>query len=409
MVRKKGFTFIELLAVITILAVISIMSAIIVNKYVVDAKKNALKETLKNVEKASSMYFYNNNIKNVTIIDLTKKVIKLNQNLIEKGQVFGNRNFSKIYLYQKGYCGYIENDNIVVEKMDILECDWDVFNTTRFINNRNILKDEKILSYRIYGNTNNEINLGDDGEIILKLSGKNILDKKQFTQEALRNETGISIWAVPILNNNWVKENLMPSTTYTVSFDSICLNVPEYNEKYSSNNGFYLYTSTMPRESVFLNEQNKYYNLNESYKSATTITTSQYLHDNSADFKILGYTNRYLNNNIAALSTILYKNVQIEEGSVATRYEPYLEPIEYKIIIKEPLRKLDDAVDYIDSSISHVVRNVGVNVDGSLYKLSEPTYEYIKLPEINNMNGTTVIRSYDENINSSKIEILLGD
>ena len=409
MSRKKGFTLIELLAVIVILGIIVTLTFVIVDKYIGYAEESAIKETLKSVERASETYFANNNIKDAAIIDLTTNEIKLNQNLIEKGQVLGNRNFSKLYLYQDGYCGFIEKDNIIVKKIGISECDWDIFNNNKFIDNRNILKNEDILGYRIYGNTNEGINLGDSGQITLKLSGKNILDKNKFRHDGLRDETAVAIWAATVLDNNWVKENLKPSTTYTVSFDATCLNVPEYTEKYSSNNGFYLYTSAMSGQSDFLNIPDKYYTLNENYKSVETITTSQYLYDSSLNFVVLGYTNAYKKDGTLTFSTILYKNIQIEEGSIATPYEPYLNPIEYKISIDEPLREYNGAVDYIDSNISQIVRNVGVNFDGTLYKLATPTYEHIKLPEISNLDGTTVISSYDEGIEASKIQILLNN
>ena len=51
-------------------------------------------------------------------------------------------------------------------------------------------------------------------------------------------------------------------------------------------------------------------------------------------------------------------NVQIEEGLTATNYEPYQQPIETNIYLKEPLRKSNDFADYIDFANSKIIRNI---------------------------------------------------
>ena len=112
-------------------------------------------------------------------------------------------------------------------------------------------------------------------------------------------------------------------------------------------------------------------------------------------------------NGIDTSFTAVISNIQIEEGSTATAYEPYITPQEYTITLNAPLRKVGNAVDYIDSTISQIVRNVGVNADGTLYALDKPTYEYISLPSITNLNGTTVVSSSDGNIEASDIKVML--
>lgn len=52
--------------------------------------------------------------------------------------------------------------------------------------------------------------------------------------------------------------------------------------------------------------------------------------------------------------------VQLEEGSSATEYEEYKEPIATNIYLDEPLRKVGDYADYIDFKNRQVVRRVGV-------------------------------------------------
>lgn len=54
----------------------------------------------------------------------------------------------------------------------------------------------------------------------------------------------------------------------------------------------------------------------------------------------------------------IFNYIQLEEGTAATDYEPYHEPITTNIYLDEPLRKVGDYADYIDFKNSVVVRNI---------------------------------------------------
>ena len=56
---------------------------------------------------------------------------------------------------------------------------------------------------------------------------------------------------------------------------------------------------------------------------------------------------------------ITLANIQLEEGTIATEYEPYFEPITNNIFLDEPLRKIGDYSDYIDFKNQRVVRSIG--------------------------------------------------
>ena len=55
---------------------------------------------------------------------------------------------------------------------------------------------------------------------------------------------------------------------------------------------------------------------------------------------------------------ITFDSLQIEEGTTATEYEPYVEPITTNIYLDEPLRKIGDYTDTIDFEKGKVVRNI---------------------------------------------------
>lgn len=102
--------------------------------------------------------------------------------------------------------------------------------------------------------------------------------------------------------------------------------------------------------------------------------------------------------------------MQLEEGSQATEYEPYIEPKIYNIYLNEPLRKIGDFVDYIDFRTQEVVRNVEViddtgtlSLEQSLRGLETPIRQKISIPNIQLYNGKNTIE-IDTFIAPSKIE-----
>lgn len=382
MSRKKGFTLIELLAVIVILGIVATLTFIIVDKYIGYAEESAIKETLKSVERASETYFANNNIRNEMIVDLTTNKIELNQKLIEKGQVCGNRKSLKLYLYQNGYCGYIEGDNIIVKKVDISECDWSINDRIKIVDNRNILKEEEILGYRIYGNTSGGNSLGDSGEIKLKLSGKNLLDTSKFIKGGITG-AGADFNSTSRMRTEFIKVN--PSESYMLTLNVNFVMTNFFVHSYDKDYNWLSMASCSYGNSFAVSDDTEYIRFVLQKK----VVSEAFSDDN--------------------VINVQTSESQLEKGNISTSYEPVLKSVNYTIKLSEPLRSIDGVADYIDSNISQVVRNVGVNADGTLYKLSKPVYEYIELPVIKNLDGTTVIDSYGENIEASKIQILLNN
>lgn len=78
--------------------------------------------------------------------------------------------------------------------------------------------------------------------------------------------------------------------------------------------------------------------------------------------QILGST-RQIKHSSAKYVRIAHPNsnvgdIQLEEGNVATEFEPYIESITTNIYVNEPLRKIGEYSDYIDFKNGKVVRNV---------------------------------------------------
>ena len=71
---------------------------------------------------------------------------------------------------------------------------------------------------------------------------------------------------------------------------------------------------------------------------------------------------------------------QLEEGTTATAYEPYYEPVTTNIYLNEPLRKVGDKSDYIDFESGKVIRRI------KELKLTNVNYKYTWLGK----NGVSI-------------------
>lgn len=160
-----------------------------------------------------------------------------------------------------------------------------------------------------------------EGYTFLGWHGKNIIDKSKSNLEGITNETPFTAWATQTFNNNWILNNLNPSTQYTISYDVEGISVPEHTSDFSNNLGFLLYNSENGSGKVMYSS--KYISAGEKIHIIKTIITPTALYDSSANYRILLYSNRYLNGNTGVFSTIRLYNLQLEEGDTATEYEPY--------------------------------------------------------------------------------------
>ena len=91
--------------------------------------------------------------------------------------------------------------------------------------------------------------------------------------------------------------------------------------------------------------------------NASSTNTDLYLTGTSNIDKSIDYVTIDYGSN----GTCKIKNIQIEKGSSATDYEPYVELVTQNIYLDEPLRKVGDYADYIDFKNKKVVRNIFSN------------------------------------------------
>ena len=151
-------------------------------------------------------------------------------------------------------------------------------------------------------------------------NGKNIINKSKASRIEIQNETPFTSWAGdgPIFDNMWVKNNLEPNKQYTISYDIECISVPEYDSTHSDNLGLYLYDNG----GIWL-MRSYFIKAGEKIHYEKNFTTPSDIVSPERRYRFLCYTNRYIKNGEGVFSTIILSNLQLEEGSTSTPYEPY--------------------------------------------------------------------------------------
>lgn len=171
-------------------------------------------------------------------------------------------------------------------------------------------------------------------KIPVKVSGKNLFDKDKSILDKFYNSAGQETSGIyttyKFTHSDFIKVN--PNTKYTVSM--ITRNttdnhrIIEWNKNKTFIKQIYNITGTK----------------GETSGTFTTSVDGNYITINYV------YEDSELNSD---------KNIQLEEGSQATPYEPYVEPIITNIYLNEPLRKIGDYADTIDFENQKVIRNIG--------------------------------------------------
>lgn len=196
-------------------------------------------------------------------------------------------------------------------------------------------------------------------DIPITVKGKNLFDKSISTNSSIRNETvnTDNSYSIGILSINKICEILKPNTTYTISCEFECESIPSDVTLSMNLLGFSIYTTTSgySTASAIIKKQ---LSVGEIYYYSQTITTPLKF-DSGGNYKTLLYRNAYKDaDGKYQYPAIICRNIQIEEASSATAYEPYKGSETTHIYLDEPLRKVGDYADYIDFKNQKVIRKV---------------------------------------------------
>ena len=318
MKNNKGFTLVEVIAVTMLLS----MLALIVIPLVLNQKKKQA-EKIKDSEIKILYADANRYVKENNLLEENKtKCIGVNYLINEGYASIDAEN------YKTKYIKVITDENNSIENSLATTCTENVINkvTVTFDANGGTVS-ETSRTY-VTGSTYGKLPTPTrSGYTFEGWNGKNKIDKSKSGVAEIVNETSRVYWASPIFNNEWVINNLNPSTQYSISYDIDGISIPEYNSRHSGNLGLLLYsqnndTSTYP--SIYMmNRSGHYISVGEKYHYETSITTTSDVNLSSAKYVIYAYSNRFLKDGTGVFATIRLYNIQLEEGEVATEYEPY--------------------------------------------------------------------------------------
>lgn len=176
--------------------------------------------------------------------------------------------------------------------------------------------------------------------------GKNIVGEYIYTNQTTQ------YWGVITAKKDFT---LKQGVTYTISFDTPNTNMLVYYAHYTNvTEGF---------KATRLDGKRKFITITPT----KDITTNGIISVSSAMSDGIG--------------TGICSNCMIEEGTTATDYEPYAEPVTTNIYLDEPLRKIGDYADYIDFENQKVVRKVSETIlngtEGGTFIGGGTTYERI--------------------------------
>lgn len=176
-------------------------------------------------------------------------------------------------------------------------------------------------------------------KIPVKVSGKNL-----FNINDLR--LGSNVKNLTINENEFSFEKTLVNTSSEAFYD-IYLKAGTYRFSGSamSSNGKDLIGIAVKIGSIFI--------INHSSEGSNKGCNFSFTLTEDNTYRI-GFYSQY---DAVAGTVTTFKNIQLEYGSVATKYEPYINSIITKnIFLNEPLRKIGNYADYIDFENSKVVR-----------------------------------------------------
>lgn len=250
-------------------------------------------------------------------------------------------------------------------------------------------------------------------DIPIMVTGKNLFNKEDSKCYEIKLEPptviNINTYAVGILWSDQLISLFKPNITYTISCEIECVDVP--SDDYTFHNGilgFLIQSKVSGYSSINMLVTHQLVKGEIYHFSKTFTIPSNFL---EGTYTMYLYRNSYKNSDGKIITaSVICRNIQIEEGSSSTAYEPYKGSITEHIYLDEPLRKVGDYADYIYFKNQKVVRKIEVlddtgtkTISESFGTLSIPTEENISLPALKTFKGTTVM-SVDTSIQASNIK-----
>ena len=322
-----------------------------------------------------------NNLEKIKLAVLTSMIDGDNQIDVSKLKTELNKNIDNINIGEEELPIMIQigDDTYRVEQDGTIAYDTFSANTVTASKGKVTLESSlksNLKDYKIYGNSvqngepspTNPVEIESVGDLVtdesdinngkykipIKVTGKNILnidnikglrkydglnmgkDKYSINEGTINNEI---TWYDGGYYFEFTSTDTLSAGTYTLSFKS-----------YSSfETGVYVGVRVSDNEVIGSGIQRG--NINEWTKKSYTFTITEDKTINGIYLQGGGTASNFWD------SDILFKDIQIELGDVATEYEEYKESVT-NIYLNEPLRKVGNEADYIDFASKKVIRKI---------------------------------------------------
>lgn len=178
-----------------------------------------------------------------------------------------------------------------------------------------------------------------DSEQVQTVQGKNLFDAYKMAQTVdsgwetagsfRQVTTGVGkikakAWATVLFDNAWVIKNLKPSTSYFFKFTvkKVVSQNGDYSTNYSMNKGFILHSGVDGYAAMYAYTKVSLQNVGDTRTVSVNFTTPSSLHEPSANYRILAYSERWLNSSSQPDYVVCeFSDIIISETDVP--YEPF--------------------------------------------------------------------------------------
>lgn len=238
-------------------------------------------------------------------------------------------------------------------------------------------------------------------DIPILINGKNFFNKDLCNEDFIKNEMATS--SVTYYGINLGKKllsTLTPNTTYRVSADIECVDIPSSEYQITSKYiGFVGLHTEGNYKDIYCGGSDTTLEAGKTYHFLNTFTTP--VDFDKGKYTLLVYWGYSRDSDGKQhLPTVVWRNIQFELGTAKTSFEPYESKTEH-IYLDEPLRKTGDYADYIDFENKKVIRQT----DESLGVLPTPTEENITVPALTLFDSEKTSIFIKTTVEPSKLDI----
>ena len=192
----------------------------------------------------------------------------------------------------------------------------------KFIGTGNFIKDVQVIEGDVAGDEPYFEGIIDCKSPILSNVGKNLWDIDKLSDVICTQKTNNSFvvksWASTILTNQQIREMLKPNTKYAMRAKFKLLKGSSL-PLYSPSVQFFLYSPTEQTTNVTFLLSGSEHIIGKEYEVVNVFTTPR----DFGDKNLLAYSKRYANESTYEYGEVEFTDVQLEEMSQATEYEPY--------------------------------------------------------------------------------------